>query len=83
MGDLFAAEALATIETLAGRNRPVRVLRLERVDEASMGALMMHFMLETILAAGLLGVDAFDQPAVEEGKRLAREYLAAMAGRVG
>jgi len=42
-----------------------------------MGALMMHFMLETIIAAHLLGVDPFDQPAVEEGKVLAREYLAA------
>ena len=36
----------------------------------------MHFMLETIIAARLIGVDAFDQPAVEEGKVLAREYLA-------
>ena len=30
----------------------------------------MHFMLETIIAAHLLGIDAFDQPAVEEGKVL-------------
>lgn len=36
----------------------------------------MHFMLETIFAADLLGIDAFDQPAVEEGKKLARTYLA-------
>ena len=35
----------------------------------------MHFMLETIIAAHLLGVDAFDQPAVEEGKVLAKKYL--------
>ena len=35
----------------------------------------MHFMLETIIAAHLLGVDPFDQPAVEEGKILARQYL--------
>jgi glucose-6-phosphate isomerase len=35
----------------------------------------MHFMLETIIAAHLLGVDAFDQPAVEEGKVLAKQYL--------
>ena len=35
-----------------------------------------HFMLETVLAAHLLGVNAFDQPAVEEGKRLARKHLA-------
>ena len=53
-------------------------MRVPRLDEAAMGALMMHFMLETIIAARLMGVDAFDQPAVEEGKRLARDYLAAM-----
>jgi glucose-6-phosphate isomerase len=35
----------------------------------------MHFMIETIIAAHLLGVDAFDQPAVEEGKVLARASL--------
>ena len=40
-----------------------------------MGALLMHFMLETIIAADLLGVDAFDQPAVEQGKVLTREFL--------
>ncbi len=39
---------------------------------------MMHFMLETIIAAHLLGVDPFDQPAVEEGKQLARRYMAAI-----
>ena len=41
---------------------------------------MMHFFLETMVAADLLGVDAFDQPAVEEGKVLARKYLSEMAG---
>jgi glucose-6-phosphate isomerase len=35
----------------------------------------MHFMLETIIAAHLFGIDAFDQPAVEEGKVLAKKYL--------
>ena len=47
-----------------------------RVDEKSLGELLMHFMLETIIAAHLLGVDPFDQPAVEEGKVLAKKYLA-------
>ena len=46
-----------------------------RLDEESLGELLMHFMLETIIAAHLLGVDAFDQPAVEEGKVLAKKYL--------
>ena len=59
--------------------RPTRRFQLEQLDEQSLGALLMHFMLETIIAADLLGVDAFDQPAVEEGKVLARQYLGEMA----
>ena len=76
IGDLVAAEMRATAETLAKNGCPVRTLALERLDEASLGALLMHFMLETIIAAHLLGVDPFDQPAVEEGKVLAKRYLA-------
>ena len=75
IGDLTAAEGRATAETLAKNGCPVRTLALARLDEASLGELMMHFMLETIVAAHLLDVDAFDQPAVEEGKVLAKKYL--------
>jgi glucose-6-phosphate isomerase len=75
-GDLVAAQQRAIPEALIETGRPVRVIDLERLDEATLGALMMHFMLETILAAHLLGVDPFDQPAVESGKVLTRRYLA-------
>lgn len=75
MGDLLAAEGRATVQTLAQHGCPVRLFRVGDADETLLGALLMHFMLETILAADLLGVDAFDQPAVEESKRLARAYL--------
>jgi glucose-6-phosphate isomerase len=77
IGDLVAAQGRATAETLARNGCPVRTMHLDRLDEASLGELLMHFMLETIIAARLLGVDAFDQPAVEEGKVLAKQYLAA------
>ena len=75
IGDLAAAEGRATAETLAKNGCPVRRIHLPRLDEEALGELMMHFMLETIIAARLLGVDAFDQPAVEEGKVLAKKYL--------
>lgn len=78
VGDLVASQQRATIETLARNGRPVRVLEVSTVDDERIGELMMHFMLETIIAAHLLGVDAFDQPAVEEGKVLARTYLEEM-----
>jgi glucose-6-phosphate isomerase len=48
---------------------------MPRLDERAIGALLIHFMLETILAGRLLGVDPFDQPAVELAKVLARERL--------
>ena len=76
MGDLVDAEARATAQTLFKNGRPVRQFHLEKVDEFHMGALMMHFMLETIIMGKLMGVDPFDQPGVEEGKVLARQYLA-------
>ena len=75
IGDLVAAQGRATAETLARNGCPVRTIHIDRLDEASLGELLMQFMLETIIAADLLGVDAFDQPAVEEGKVLAKQYL--------
>ncbi len=75
IGDLVAAQGRATAETLIKNGCPVRTLHLPCIDEESLGELLMHFMLETIIAAQLLGVDAFDQPAVEEGKILAKKYL--------
>ena len=77
IGDLLSVAGRATAETLANNGRPTRILRVPAVDEAAMGALMMHFMLETVIAAHLIGVDPYDQPAVEEGKTLARVYLEA------
>ncbi len=78
MGDLMDAEQRATAQSLIRNGRPTRIVHVPRLDAQSLGALLMHFMLETIIAADLLGVDAFDQPAVEEGKILARQYLGEM-----
>lgn len=75
LGDLLDAHARGTADALVARGRPVRTMRLDAIDERSLGALMMHFMLETIVAAHILGVNPFDQPAVEEGKVRARRYM--------
>jgi glucose-6-phosphate isomerase len=76
IGDLVAAQGRATAETLAKNGCPVRTFHIETVDESSLGELLMHYMLETMIAGHMLGVDAFDQPAVEEGKILAKRYIA-------
>ncbi len=76
VGDLVAAQSDAVAEALTQAGRAVRIIDVEALDAHSIGALMMHFMLETVLAAALMGVDAFDQPAVELAKQLTREGLA-------
>jgi glucose-6-phosphate isomerase len=76
LGDLVDAECRATAQTLFKNDRPVRRMHLAKVDEFHLGALMMHFMLETIVMGRLMGVDPFNQPGVEEGKVLARQCLA-------
>lgn len=76
LGEMMETMRRATAATLIDHGKPTRLITLQRIDEMSIGALMMHFMLETILAAHLLGVDPFDQPAVEHGKKLARKLLA-------
>lgn len=80
IGDLVAMQGRATGDTLAKNHRPVRRIEIDTLDAHSMGELMMHFMLETILTGYALGVDPFDQPAVEEGKILAKRYLAEFGG---
>lgn len=76
VGALVAAQARATADTFAKHALPLRTIELKELNAHSLGALLMHFMLETILAGALWGVDPYDQPAVEEGKILAKRYLA-------
>ena len=81
MGNLVNAEARGTMDTLAEAGRPLRHMALEKIDNETVGALLMHFQLETIYAADGLGVDAFNQPAVEAGKARAKQYLSEMVTR--
>ena len=75
VGDLVAAQSHGVPQALAQAGRPVRTFDIARLDEEAIGALMMHFMIETILAGRMLGIDPFDQPAVERAKVLSRERL--------
>ncbi len=77
-GDLTDAQQRATAETLARNGRAVRTISIDEVNERSLGAILMHFMLETIIAGHLMGVNPFDQPSVEESKVLTRQYLETM-----
>jgi glucose-6-phosphate isomerase len=75
IGDVVDAQARAVPDALAKAGRPVRTIDIETLDERAAGQILMHFMIETILAGRLLGIYPFDQPAVELAKVLTRERL--------
>jgi len=75
VGDVVDAQAHAMPDALARAGRPVRTIDMPVLDEAAIGAVLMHFMLETILAGRVLGLDPFDQPAVELAKVLTKARL--------
>ncbi|MGE0667335.1 MAG: hypothetical protein AB7O49_12320 [Sphingomonadales bacterium] len=77
IGDIVAAQAKASMDVLIRKGHPVRHIHVQQADEKAVGGLLMHFMLETIIIGDILRVDPFDQPAVELGKVLTREYLQA------
>jgi glucose-6-phosphate isomerase len=75
MGELIEAERRATEAALRKAGRPTIAIRLPRLDARAMGELLMLLELATAYAGGLYGVNAFDQPGVEAGKRYAQGLL--------
>ena len=75
MGDLMQAEQSATVETFKLNNFNFREIYLPTLDERNLGKLLSFSIMETIASCMYLDVDPFDQPAVEQGKKLTQTYL--------
>ena len=70
--DGTAADAL--VEQLAAAGHPV--IRIELADRIDIGGEFIRWEVATAIAGVVLGIDAFDQPNVEEAKILTRQLLA-------
>jgi glucose-6-phosphate isomerase len=75
IGDIVDAQGHAIAEALNKAGRPVRTIDVAHLNAHAAGALLMHFMMETIVAGHLLDLDPFDQPAVELAKVLTKQRL--------
>ncbi|MBN1585791.1 glucose-6-phosphate isomerase [Candidatus Uhrbacteria bacterium] len=69
-GDILNIERRATAEALFRHGRPNGTVMIEKITPETVGALMAFFMLATAAMGELLDVNAYDQPGVEEGKRI-------------
>ncbi|HET6795905.1 MAG TPA: glucose-6-phosphate isomerase [Gemmatimonadales bacterium] len=70
MGELLRAEHEATADALAQMGRPSCTLQLPDLSPETMGEAIMFFQVATGYAGVWYGIDPFDQPGVELGKRL-------------
>jgi len=79
LGALLSAEKRATEFALIESQRPNLTIRMPRVDARHVGQFIYLWEMATAYAGGLLGVNAYDQPAVELGK----QATFALMGRAG
>ena len=75
MGDLMQAEQQATIDTFKNNNLSFREIKLHQIDEMYIGRLIAFSIMETVATCLYFEVNPFNQPAVEQGKILTKEYL--------
>jgi glucose-6-phosphate isomerase len=71
--------ALAAARTFPG-NRPSATILLDRLDPATLGALLAFYEHRTFVAAVMMGINPFDQMGVELGKEMATAMMAGGGG---
>lgn len=64
-----------TMAAMIQAGRPLLHIHIPKLDEEALGALFAHFEIETAVLGYMLGIDPFDQPGVEAGKRFAHGLL--------
>ena len=78
--ELMLAEKRGTEAALTKKHRPNATIRIPEVGARTVGALLQFFEMATAFAGPLYGVNPYDQPGVEAGKKATREFLSGAAG---
>ncbi|MBE0569232.1 MAG: glucose-6-phosphate isomerase [Deltaproteobacteria bacterium] len=73
--DLFDAEFEGTIGALWEAGRPIVRMEIGARDEEHVGAFLHFWEWVTAIVGECAGIDPFDQPGVEEGKKIARALM--------
>lgn len=79
LNDLMNAEADSTCAVLCDYSRPSVTIKIPKVDAYHIGQLLYMLEVQTAIAGSLYGINAFDQPSVEQS----RNYIYALMGRIG
>ncbi len=75
LSELIKYEKIGTEKALKNNNIPNISINIETLDEYTLGMLIYFYEMTTAYIGELLEINAFDQPAVEEGKIITRNLL--------
>jgi glucose-6-phosphate isomerase len=75
LSNIKKAQKNAVIQALKNKNIPYREFEIQKLNEETLGELFSYFILETALVGEFIGINAFNQPGVEEVKVLTKKYL--------
>lgn len=67
--EILKAAIAGTNQAYAEDNRPTADLRLEKLDEHTIGQLLQMLMLATVVEGRLIGINPYGQPGVEAYKK--------------
>mgnify|MGYP005994831727 FL=1 len=69
------AQKKALIKSFKKNNIPFREFEIKKINEEVLGKLFSIFILETVIVGKLLGINPFNQPAVEQVKIYTKQLL--------
>ncbi len=69
------AQKNALIKAFKKKKIPFREFKIKKLNEETLGKLFSYFIVETILIGKLVGINPFNQPAVEEVKVFTKKLL--------
>ncbi len=75
IGKIFQAESTATIKALTEVGRPNMSFEIPEIDAYNVGELIYQLEMACCITGYMFGVNPFDQPGVELGKKLTHEIL--------
>jgi len=73
--DVKIAQNKALVKSFEKKNIPFREFKIKKLNEETLGELFSFFMVETVIVGKLLGINPFNQPAVEQVKVLTKKSL--------
>ncbi|MDQ1297811.1 MAG: glucose-6-phosphate isomerase, partial [Campylobacterota bacterium] len=72
---LINAQCKATMRSVLESGVSVDEITWKQIDEASVGEMIFYYELLTSLSGALLEINTYDQPGVEQGKKIMQEYF--------